>query len=245
MIKLKSINKQFHTKSNTVSALNDVSFEIKDEEIFGVIGKSGVGKSTLLKILSLQLKPYSGDFRFFGHDVAKLNAKEIKALIEQTSYIYQNFSLLYNKSVLDNIALPLLLRGISREERLKRAHQMLEFVGLSHKSDAYPITLSGGEAQRISIARALVTNPKVLFCDEPTSSLDEETAFEVLSLIKKVHQTFKPTIVFVSHQIPVIKYLCDRVLLLEDGKVKNIGKVRKITTLVSNYEQELWSKPND
>ncbi len=241
MLRLTHISKNFITNNNTVRALDDISFEIAPGEIFGIIGKSGVGKSTLLKILSLQLKADHGSYDFFNHDAFLSDAKTKQTLIKQTSYIYQNFSLLYNLNVLDNIALPLKLNGMDKTNRENLALEMLEFVGLESKKSNYPITLSGGEAQRVSIARALVTNPKVLFLDEPTSSLDEETALEVLGLIKRVHEKFKPTIILVSHQLSVIKFLCHKVLLLSEGKIKKLGTIKNNFDLNSSY-LDLWDE---
>ncbi|MFA7417510.1 MAG: ATP-binding cassette domain-containing protein [Acholeplasma sp.] len=241
MIKLEHITKSFNDKNNSVHALSDISLTIESGKIFGIVGKSGVGKSTLLKILSLSMRPDSGQYFLFNKDVTLLNSKEKKALLQETSFIYQNFSLLYNLNVLDNVALPLKLRGVDKVTRHQKARQMLEFVGLIHKSLNYPMTLSGGEAQRISIARALITNPKLFFLDEPTSALDEETSYEILKLIKRLHETFKPTIIFVSHQIQSIKYLCDRVMLLEDNKVKRIGPIQKLDTLNTGYDA-VWGE---
>lgn len=239
MIELKGISKSFTTKGNIVHALNDISLKIDQGEVFGIIGKSGVGKSTLLKILLLAIKPDQGHYYLLGKDVTKITPKEKKSLLLETSFIYQGFSLLYNLNVLDNVSLPLKLRGVSKEERYKKAKEMLEFVGLSAKIDDYPITLSGGEAQRIAIARALITNPKLLFLDEPTSALDEQTAYEILKLIKKTHEAFKPTIVLVSHQMQTIQYLCDRVMVLKDNKINRIGPIKKLEKLTTGYDA-LW-----
>lgn len=242
MIKLAHIYKTFESKNEKTEALVDVSFEINEAEIFGIVGKSGVGKSTLLKLLSFQMKPDQGNVTFFDTAVDFNHYHTLRPLIKQTAFVYQNFSLLYNLSVLDNIALPLKLNGISKLDRMHQALEMLKFVGLEHKKDAYPFTLSGGETQRVALARALITNPKVLYLDEATSSLDEETALEILNLIKKVHAKFKPTIIFVSHQIGMIKYICERVLLLEDGKVKRIDAIAKHTKEPFNYEKALWGE---
>lgn len=239
MIKLEHISKSFKTKNSNVCALDDISLEIQDGEIFGIIGKSGVGKSTLLKILSLSMMYDTGTYILMDKDVKALTHKEKVKLLQDTSFIYQNFSLLYNLNVLDNVSLPLKLRGVDKLTRYKKAKEMLAFVGLDSKALDYPITLSGGEAQRISIARALITDPKLLFLDEPTSALDEETAYDILKLIRKLHETFKPTIVFVSHQIQSIKYLCDRVMMLEDNKIKHIGKIDKLSTLSTTYDA-IW-----
>lgn len=239
MIKLEHISKSFKTKNSNVCALDDISLEIQNGEIFGIIGKSGVGKSTLLKILSLSMMYDTGTYILMDKDVKTLTHKEKVKLLQDTSFIYQNFSLLYNLNVLDNVSLPLKLRGVDKLTRYKKAKEMLAFVGLDSKALDYPITLSGGEAQRISIARALITDPKLLFLDEPTSALDEETAYDILKLIRKLHETFKPTIVFVSHQIQSIKYLCDRVMMLHDNKIKHIGKIDKLSTLTTTYDA-IW-----
>ncbi len=239
MIELKGVRKSFTAKGNIVHALNDISLKINQGEVFGIIGKSGVGKSTLLKILSLAMRPDQGHYFLLGKDVTEITHKEKKQLLLETSFIYQGFSLLYNLNVLDNVSLPLKLRGVSKEERYKKANEMLEFVGLSSKVDDYPITLSGGEAQRIAIARALITNPKLLFLDEPTSALDEQTAYDILKLIKKTHEAFKPTIVLVSHQMQTIQYLCDKVMVLKDNKIDRIGPIKKLDKLSTGYDA-LW-----
>ncbi|WP_162163952.1 ABC transporter ATP-binding protein [Acholeplasma hippikon] len=244
MFKLTNIKKTFKDKKNIVSALDGVTFEIKSGEIFGIIGKSGVGKSTLLKILSFQSTYDEGEFIFLDKDTKNLTHHEQRQLLLETSYIHQSFSLLYNLSVLENIALPLILRGISKKEALEKSKKMLSYVGLIHKEKEYPITLSGGEAQRISIARALVTQPKVIYADEPTSSLDDATAYEILSLLKQINQEFKTTIIFVSHQTELVKYLCDRVLLLEKGKIKRLAEVKNTKELVTDYESIIWGDEN-
>ncbi len=239
MIKISQISKSFISKNNSVHALNDISLEIDSGEVFGIVGKSGVGKSTLLKILSLSMLPDAGHYYLFDKDVTTLNRKEKKQLLLETSFIYQNFSLLYNLNVIDNVSLPLKLRGVDKPTRYAKAKEMLTFVGLLDKKDDYPITLSGGEAQRISIARALITNPKLLFLDEPTSALDDETAYEILKLIRKLHLKFKPTMILVSHQMQTIKYLCDRVMILENNHIKRIGLIQKQDIQDTSYDA-LW-----
>jgi D-methionine transport system ATP-binding protein len=240
MLKLKNISKYFYANKEKQIALDNINLEIQDGEIFGIVGKSGVGKSTLLKILSLQLKPDTGEYFIDNKNTLTFNTKEKTTFLRSTSFVYQNFSLLYNSTVLDNILLPLKILKVPKDVQIKRAKEMLEFVGLSHKANEYPITLSGGEAQRISIARALVTEPNILFLDEITSSLDLETSFDILDLILKIHKTFKPTIIFISHQIDAIKYLCERVMLLENGKVKRIEKISNHKLKSYTYEELLW-----
>lgn len=240
MLKLKNISKYFSANKEKQIALDNINLEIQDGEIFGIVGKSGVGKSTLLKILSLQLKPDTGEYFIDNKNTLTFNTKEKTTFLRSTSFVYQNFSLLYNSTVLDNILLPLKILKVPKDVQIKRAKEMLEFVGLSHKANEYPITLSGGEAQRISIARALVTEPNILFLDEITSSLDLETSFDILDLILKIHKTFKPTIIFISHQIDAIKYLCERVMLLENGKVKRIERISNHKLKSYTYEELLW-----
>lgn len=242
MFEITNLTKQFHTKKDHILALDDLSFHIKKGEIFGVIGKSGVGKSTLLKILSFQIPFDDGQFIFDGKSVKELNQKEKRDLVLTTSYIHQSFSLLYNLNVLDNIALPLIIRGTNKNDAYLKAKEMLDFVGLSSKALSYPITLSGGEAQRIAIARALVTNPKVIYADEPTSSLDDETSYEILNLLLKVNNEFNTTIIFVSHQTNLVKYICHRVLLLENGKIKRLSLVKNNKKVTTNYEEIIWGE---
>ncbi|HLT00437.1 MAG TPA: ATP-binding cassette domain-containing protein [Acholeplasma sp.] len=244
MIELIGISKSFNSKKETTNALKNISFNVNEGEVFGIVGKSGVGKSTLLKILSLQMKPDTGSLSFFGNLIDHKNNSEIKSIVRKTSYIYQNFSLLYNLSTIENVALPLKLLGVPKQVRYEKALELLKFVGLEAKKDQYPITLSGGEAQRVSIARALITEPKLLFCDEPTSALDEETAYEILNLIKDVHKKFNPTIIFVSHQIEMVKFICDRVLLLENGSIKRLDSITKSKEIEFNYESTIWGDVN-
>lgn len=241
MLELIQVSKSFKSKFTKQNALIDISLKIHEGDIFGIVGKSGVGKSTLLNILSLQMLPDSGTFLFKNQKVDSLKKIQKQKMINETSFIFQDFSLLYNLTILENIALPLKLRGISKEERLKKAKLMLEFVGLLDKQDAYPIKLSGGEVQRISIARALVTEPKILYLDEPTSSLDEATTLDILNIIKKVHQKFNITIILVSHQMSAIKYICTRVLLLEQGKIKRLGPIQNSNDFKPTYDL-LWEE---
>lgn len=242
MFEITNLTKQFHTKKEHTLALDNLSFHIKKGEIFGVIGKSGVGKSTLLKILSFQIPFDQGDFLFDGKLVKDLNQNEKRDLVLQTSYIHQSFSLLYNLNVIDNITLPLIIRGIKKNEANLKAKEMLAFVGLDAKALSYPITLSGGESQRIAIARALVTNPKVIYADEPTSSLDDETSYEILNLLLKVNKEFNTTIIFVSHQTNLVKYICHRVLLLENGKIKRLSTIENNLNITTSYEEIIWGE---
>ena len=241
MLELQSVGKSFTAKENVVQALDDISFRVAEGEVLGIVGKSGAGKSTLLRLLSLHERPDSGSIQMLDESVDNnLSQAKARKLIQQTAVVFQGFSLLYNCSVIDNVALPLKLRGVDRDTRLEKAKQLLSFVGLQDKADSYPITLSGGEAQRVSIARALISDPKIIFLDEPTSALDSKTMQEILDLLKKVHRSYRLTMVIVSHQIDVIRYMCDRAVLLEQGRLKKIGAVNALSHFQVDHLNELW-----
>ena len=253
MLELTAIGKNFNVrdavkgsvrnsaKSRVVKALEDITLTIKNDEVFGIVGKSGAGKSTLLRLLSLHIQPDAGSIRMFDRIVDKHSTSaQRRQLVLQTSFVFQGFSLLYNYSVIDNIALPLKLRGVDEKSRRAKALDLLTFVGLANKAENYPITLSGGEAQRVSIARALISDPKIIFFDEPTSALDAQTMKEILDLLKKVHQSYSVTMVLVSHQMDVIRYMCDRAVWLEEGKIKKIAEVKKIEEFAVDQLNDLW-----
>lgn len=241
MITVKNVQKHFAAKGGSISALQDVSFEISKGEIMGIVGKSGAGKTTLLRLLSLQMRPDKGELIFDGHN-ANRNSSDasLRELVQHSATVFQGFSLLYNRNVLDNTALPLKLRNVPRAERETKAREMLKFVGLDNRADAYPITLSGGEAQRVAIARALVTDPSILFLDEPTSALDSLTAKEILDLLKKTHQTYGVTMVLVTHHIDVVRYMCDRVLYLQDGQIARLGRIKRNNDFHMNEIDNMW-----
>lgn len=241
MFIINNLTKQFNKNK---PAVNNLSFEILDNEVLGIVGKSGVGKSTLMRLLSLQIKPDQGSILYNNLDITNLDNKNHLSYIHKTSFIYQNFVLLFNKTVLENITLPLKIRGVDKKTREELALEMLKFVGLLDKANEYPSTLSGGESQRVAIARSLVTKPEVLFCDEITSSLDSITSIEILNLLKKIKDEFMLTIIFVSHDITSVKYICDRVLLLEDGLIKKLESIKKIDNLDTTYESLLWGDLN-
>lgn len=210
----------------------------------GVVGKSGAGKTTLLRVLSLQMPVDSGTLGFAATPIdATTPAPVRREVIRRTATVFQGFSLLYNRSVMDNVALPLKLRGVARAERRRRAAEMLEFVGLGARAAAWPITLSGGEAQRAAIARALITDPEVLFLDEPTSALDAETSLGILDLLKAVQNRSPVTMILVAHQLSVVRYMCDRVLHLEGGRVRHLGPIRQAAVFPVDSPEALW--PDD
>lgn len=221
MFELRNVSKQYQ---NNLS-LQTINFTVSTGEIVGVVGKSGAGKSTLLRLLNLMEPPTSGELLLDGINTAELSKKIVRKEQQQMGMIFQKYNLLENLTIYDNVALPLKL--LHREDSAK-VNQLLEFVGMENKKDNYPVELSGGEQQRVSIARALSRNPKWLFCDEATSSLDEENTDMIIALLRKVHQEFRPTIFFVSHELETVKKLCERVLVLEEGKL--IGDIKNDPT---------------
>ena len=241
MLTLEKISKSFGKKSGGSPAIDRISFAISKGEVMGIVGASGAGKTTLLRIMSLQMLPDDGVITFGDQAVtSRTKPAQLRSLVQQSATVFQGFSLLYNRNVLENVALPLKLRGAKRAERELKAMEMLNFVGLAHHAKSSPITLSGGEAQRVAIARALSTDPKVLFLDEPTSALDGTTAHEILDVVRAVHRAFGMTIVLVSHQIEVVRYMCDRVIHLQSGKIKRMGEIdRDLAFQVRNID-DLW-----
>lgn len=201
------------TKRYDRSVLDSLSFAVQPGEIVGVVGKSGSGKSTLLRLLNLIETPDSGELLFDGKRIDPLNKKQLLHAQQEIGMIFQNYNLLHNRTVFENVYLPLKLMGKSS----KKVLEMLSFVGMEDKADSYPAKLSGGEKQRVAIARALIREPKILLCDEPTSALDEDTKADVLALLQKVQQTFQPAVIFVSHELTAVRQICQRVFVLEDA----------------------------
>ena len=228
MIEFKNIKKHFLTKKNSVHALNDVSFQIDDGEIFGIVGFSGAGKSTLVRMINGLEKPSSGQVLVDGNDPGKLNKKELRAMRKKIGMVFQQFNLLNSKTVYENVAMPLILNKEDKQVIDKRVKEMLAFVELSDKLQSYPDQLSGGQKQRVGIARALAMNPKILLCDEATSALDPKTTDSILDLLKKINDDLGITIVIITHEMHVIEKICDHVAVMEKGSVIETGKVQDV-----------------
>ena len=228
MIELRNLTKQFHTSSGEVEALKDVSLTIRDGDIYGIIGMSGAGKSTLVRCINMLERPTEGAVLLDGRDLGSLNKKELRQVRRKVTMIFQGFNLLMQRTCLKNIALPLRLSGVSRPEAEKRAMELLETVGLPDKASAYPAQLSGGQQQRIAIARALATNPQVLLCDEATSALDPKTTHAILELIREINQKLRITVIVITHQMSVVQEICNRVAILENGRVVEEGDVAEV-----------------
>lgn len=223
MIKLKQVSKTFDTKSGNVHAVKDVNLEIQDGEIFGIIGFSGAGKSTLVRCINLLERPTQGRVLIDEVDLMDLDEKKLREVRKKIGMIFQHFNLMRSRTVYQNIEFPLKKTKLTKNEREEKIASLLELVGLTDKRDAYPSQLSGGQKQRVAIARALANDPKVLLCDEATSALDPQTTQSILKLLKKVNEEMGITIVLITHEMAVVKDICDRVAIMEEGTVVEAG----------------------
>ena len=228
MIKLEHISKTFGDTGDGVHAVKDVSLEIGDGEIFGIIGFSGAGKSTLVRCINLLERPTSGTVTVDGQELTALSEKELRQARKKISMIFQGFNLLMQRTCLKNVCFPMELSGVPKAQAEKKALELLDLVGLKEKASAYPAQLSGGQKQRVAIARALATDPKVLLCDEATSALDPTTTNSILALLKELNQKLGVTVVIITHQMSVIEEICTRVAILDGGEVAEEGRVEDI-----------------
>ena len=241
MIKLEHISKTFGDTGDGVHAVKDVSLEIGDGEIFGIIGFSGAGKSTLVRCINLLERPTSGSITVNGQKLTwmekqadgkscmrTVSPQELRQARKKISMIFQGFNLLMQRTCLKNVCFPMELSGVPKAQAEKKALELLDLVGLKEKASAYPAQLSGGQKQRVAIARALATNPKVLLCDEATSALDPTTTLSILALLKELNETLGVTVVVITHQMNVIEEVCHRVAILDHGVVAEEGTVAEI-----------------
>lgn len=225
MIEFKNVSKVFKTGKGQVRAVDDVSFTVADGDIYGVIGFSGAGKSTLVRMVNALETPTSGQVLVDGTDVANLRGRELRDFRHGIGMIFQHFNLLENKTVEQNVAMPLILRHEKKSMIDERVKTLLDFVELGDKAKSFPSQLSGGQKQRVGIARALATNPKILLCDEATSALDPRTTDSILDLVKKVNKELGVTVLMITHQMNVIQQICNKVTVLEKGKIVEQGTV--------------------
>ncbi|MGL6066612.1 MAG: methionine ABC transporter ATP-binding protein [Cetobacterium sp.] len=225
MIELRNIIKTYEAKGQRVEALKELSFNFKKGEITGIIGYSGAGKSTLLRCINLLETPSSGEVLIDGVELNSLTQSELREKRKKIGMIFQHFNLMKSRNVYKNIAYPLKGSGLSKAEIDSRVNELLDLVGLKDKKYSYPSQLSGGQKQRVGIARALANKPDIILCDEATSALDPETTVSILKLLKKINKDLGVTIVLITHQMEVIKEICDRVIVMEDGFVKETGDV--------------------
>lgn len=219
MIKLSHITKHFIQGTQTIAALSDVSLHVTAGQIYGVIGASGAGKSTLIRCVNLLERPTSGSVLVDGQDLTTLSERQLIIARRQMGMIFQHFNLLSSRTVSGNIALPLELDNLPKNDIKKRVAELLALVGLEDKADAYPANLSGGQKQRVAIARALASNPKVLLCDEATSALDPATTRSILALLKNINRRLGLTILLITHEMDVVKRICDQVAVISQGEL--------------------------
>ena len=225
MITLEHVSKTFTTKSGYVHAVRDVSLQINEGEIYGIIGFSGAGKSTLVRCINLLERPEAGNVTVDGRELLKLDASQLRESRKKIGMIFQHFNLMRLRTVTQNVAFPLKKSGLSKEEIARKVKELLELVDLSEKANVYPSQLSGGQKQRVAIARALANDPKVLLCDEATSALDPQTTHSILKLIKDINQKLNLTVVLITHEMGVVKEICDRVAVMEDGRIVEEGSI--------------------
>lgn len=228
MIEIKSVSQQFSGPDGPINAVSDVSLSIQKGDVFGIIGRSGAGKSTLVRMLNLLNRPTTGQIVLDGRDMTALNPTALRHARRDIGMIFQHFNLLSSRTVAGNIALPLELAGLGKSDIAKRVDELLELVGLASQRDRYPAQISGGQKQRVGIARALANNPKVLLSDEATSALDPETTRSILELLRRINKELGLTIVLITHQMEVIKMICDRMAVMEAGRVIEQGSVLDI-----------------
>lgn len=227
-IEIRNLTKTFDIKGRKVYALKNIALSIEKGDIFGIIGMSGAGKSTLVRSINYLEKPTEGQVLIDGVDLSELTEKQLRKKRSEIGMIFQNFNLLEQKNVLDNICFPLEIAGVKKKEARKRAEELLKTVNLEEKKKAYPSQLSGGQKQRVAIARALATNPKILLCDEATSALDPQTTASILKLLKEINETLGITIIIITHQMSVVTEICKRVAIIDSGKLVEEGPVEKI-----------------
>lgn len=225
MISIEGLHKKFTSNKNEITAVDDLTLTINEGEIFGVIGYSGAGKSTFVRLLNRLEEPSNGRIVIDNEEITALNTKQLRLARQEIGMIFQHFNLLWSRTVKENIAFPLEIAGLSKSERDKRVKELIGLVGLSERENAYPAQLSGGQKQRVGIARALANNPKVLLCDEATSALDPETTNSILDLLVDINQKLGLTIILITHEMHVIRKICNRVAVMENGKVIEHGDV--------------------
>lgn len=228
MISLQHVSRHYSIPNiqTSLQAVNDVSLHINEGEFHGIIGLSGAGKSTLLRMMNLLERPDKGKVIVDGRDLTLMTSKELREVRRSIGVIFQHFNLLSNRTISGNVSIPLELAGVPKKDRVKQIEECLQRVGLADKADQYPAQLSGGQKQRVAIARAIVNRPQVLLCDEPTSSLDPQTTFEILDMLKRINKDMGVTIVIVTHEMNVANHCCNKVTVMENGQ--------RITTLVAD-----------
>lgn len=228
MIRIAGVSKTFSVKDNKVEALKNVSLDIAKGDIYGIIGMSGAGKSTLVRCLNFLERPTEGTVYVEGQDLSTLDAKQLRQLRKHVAMIFQNFNLLMQRTVLDNVCFPMEIAGVDKKTAREKAREFLKVVELSDKEKAYPAQLSGGQKQRVAIARALAMNPTILLCDEATSALDPTTTKSILALLKDINEKYGITIVIITHSMEVVQEICTHVAIIDAGELAENGTVADV-----------------
>ncbi|ALR30785.1 DL-methionine transporter ATP-binding subunit [Chryseobacterium sp. IHB B 17019] len=236
MIEIKNISKTFHQNKQSFKALDNVTLNVEQGDIVGIIGFSGAGKSTLIRTVNLLEKPDSGEIIINGKDFTKLNTKQLAKERKKIGMIFQHFNLLSSRTVFENIALPLELDNTNKSEINKKVNELLKIVGLEEKANDYPRSLSGGQKQRVAIARALANDPYLLLCDEATSALDPATTQSILQLLRDINQKLGITILLITHEMEVIKSICNHVAVIDKGKLLIKGT---LSDIISNKDHPI------
>lgn len=244
MIALKQISKTFTVNKGNIKALDDVSLTIEKGEIFGIIGRSGAGKSTLIRMINLLERPSSGIVEIEGQDITTLNKQNLSKLRHRIGMIFQHYNLLKTATVEENVAIPLRLEGLDKRTIRERVDRYLDIVGLTNHRKHYPEQLSGGQKQRVAIARALAHEPDILLSDEATSALDPETTESILDLLLKINRELGLTIFLITHEMEVIERICDRVAVIDNGKIVEEGHVLDVFSNPTHETTQRFLKTN-
>ncbi len=228
IIRFENVSKTFKTSQQNIQALDAISFSIQAQDIFGIIGMSGAGKSTLVRCINFLERPDAGQVIVNGSALDDLSPQQLRLERQKIGMIFQHFNLLSQKTVFDNVLLPLKIAGVDKDQANKRVKELLELVHLYDRKDSYPAQLSGGQKQRVAIARALANQPTILLCDEATSSLDPQSTQEILDLLREIHRQLKITIVIITHEMDIIESICNSVAILHEGKLVELGPTRDV-----------------
>ncbi|GAW64185.1 methionine ABC transporter ATP-binding protein [Ligilactobacillus acidipiscis] len=227
-IDLQDINVSFDKKGETFTAVDDVSLQVRQGSVYGIVGYSGAGKSTLVRVINLLQRPTSGTVTVSGQNLQELNDKKLRKVRKKIGMIFQQFNLLQSRTVLNNVEYPLLSEKTPHAKRKAKAQRLLELVGLADYAASYPEDLSGGQKQRVAIARALANDPDILISDEATSALDPQTTDSILQLLQKLNEKFGLTVVLITHEMEVIKSICQEMAVMEDGRIIERGPVGQV-----------------
>ena len=250
MISIEGLTKTFFIKEDAIHAVKDVNLTIAEGEIFGVIGYSGAGKSTFIRLLNRLEEPTSGKVFIGEEEITSLHGKELRKARQNIGMVFQHFNILWSRTVRENISYPLEVNRVPKAERNARVDELIQLVGLTDRADRYPSELSGGQKQRIGIARALANNPKVLLCDEATSALDPETTNSILDLLIEINQRLGLTIIMITHEMQVIRKICNRVAVMEDGQIVEEGDVLSVfsnpqETVTKRFVEQVMENADD